>query len=194
MFDQKFWDRYYRDQDIPWDMGHVSPPLKAYIDQLENKAIRILIPGAGNGHEAEYLWQQGFHNIFILDISKLPLKNLQRRVPEIPQERFILQDFFEHRGSYDLILEQTFFCALSPSLREKYVRQMYRLLAAGGKLAGLLFTFPLNPDQEKPPFGGSLEEYQTLFARHFKDIRIETAYNSHPARSSQEAFFILRKH
>lgn len=30
-------------------------PLKVYFDQLTNKDLKILIPGGGNSHEAEYL-------------------------------------------------------------------------------------------------------------------------------------------
>ena len=45
---------------LGWDLGEVSPPIKSYIDTLEDKNIRILIPGCGNTYEAEYLLEQGF--------------------------------------------------------------------------------------------------------------------------------------
>ncbi len=193
MFEKDFWDRYYRENDLPWDMGRVSPPLKSYIDQLTDKTLKILIPGAGNGYEAEYLWHQGFRNIHILDISPLPLKNLRERIPGIPDGQLICQDFFQHTGTYDLILEQTFFCALNPGWRKKYVEKMYQLLKPGARLAGLLFTFPLDIEQEKPPYGGSIEEYRQLFMSRFPRARVEPCHNSHPARQDSEAFFILRK-
>ncbi len=193
MFDQQFWDSYYRDQNLPWDMGEVSPPLKAYIDQLTDKQKKILIPGAGSGHEAEYLWQKGFQNIYVLDISPLPLKNLRERIPDIPEEQLIRGDFFRHKGKYDLILEQTFFCALHPSLRGRYAARMRELLNPGGKLCGLLFTFPLDIDQDKPPFGGSPEEYKKLFSPYFSEVRISLCHNSHPARQGNEVFFQLGK-
>ena len=49
---EKAWDNRYLNNDIGWDLGTVSPPLKAYFDQLENKELKILIPGGGNAHEA----------------------------------------------------------------------------------------------------------------------------------------------
>ena len=52
-----------------------------------------------------------------------------------------------------VILEQTFFCALDPALRDRYVAHMEQLLAPGGKLVGVLFNDTLNAD--RPPFGGS---------------------------------------
>ena len=39
-----------------------------------------------------------------------------------------------------LILEQTFFCAITPSLRLNYVMKVYRLVTDGGSLVGLLFN------------------------------------------------------
>ncbi len=193
MFDRNFWDQYYQDQNLPWDMGRVSPPLRAYIDQLTDKNLDILIPGAGNGHEAEYCWRQGFQKVRVLDISPLPLENIKRRIPDFPEAQLIREDFFSHNGQYDLILEQTFFCALAPTLRKRYVEKMYRLLRPGAKLSGLLFTFPLVSDQEKPPFGGSIDEYRELLTMRFTHVRIEECHNSHPARQGQEVFFIARK-
>jgi thiopurine S-methyltransferase len=61
------WNNRYLNDDIGWDLGEVSPPLKAYFDQLENKEIKILIPGGGNSYEAEYLLQKGFKNVFVVD-------------------------------------------------------------------------------------------------------------------------------
>ena len=49
------WDKRYQVDDIGWDLGDVSPPLKAYFDQLENKNLRILIPGGGNSYQGEVL-------------------------------------------------------------------------------------------------------------------------------------------
>jgi len=67
----------------------------------------------------------------------------------------LLGDFFNHKGEYDLIIEQTFFCALPPTMRQKYVWKMHELLAKDGILAGLLFNRKF---EVSPPFGGSQEE------------------------------------
>ena len=60
----KVWDDRYKNNDIGWDLGEVSTPLKTYFDQLENKELKILIPGGGNSYEAVYLFQQGFKNVY----------------------------------------------------------------------------------------------------------------------------------
>ncbi|WP_408648384.1 class I SAM-dependent methyltransferase [Tenacibaculum retecalamus] len=73
-----FWGKKYTSNKIGWDLGIVSPPLKAYFDQLENKELKILIPGGGNSYEAEYLFKTGFKNVYVVDISNKPLSNLKK--------------------------------------------------------------------------------------------------------------------
>lgn len=193
MFDKSFWDDFYKNENTPWDMGYISSPLKSYIDQLTDKNKKILLPGAGNAHEAEYLWSNGFKNLDIVDISKLPLQNLKKRVPQFDARKLIQKDFFDLTGQYDLIIEQTFFCSLLPNQRDDYAIKMHSLLRPGAKLIGILFTFPLDPTQEAPPFGGSEEEYYECFSPLFNIKVLETASNSHPARQDREVFIILEK-
>lgn len=189
---KEFWDKKYADNKLGWDIGYISTPLKTYIDQLTNKNSKILIPGAGNGYEAIYLLENGFTNVFVIDIALQPLKNIKERYPDFPSDRLINMDFFEFDDSnFDLILEQTFFCALNPTLRSKYADKMRSLLNTKGKLAGLLFDFPLT--NEGPPFGGTLQEYNKLFSHYFKINTMARAYNSIKPRKGNELFFIFEK-
>ncbi len=181
------WTQRYLNQNTPWDMGTASPPLTAFLQNLSDKNQRILIPGAGNSYEAEWLFKNGFSNVFVMDISEEPLQNLKKRVPQFPQNQFLYKDFFNHDEKYDLILEQTFFCALPPSDRENYVRKMKELLKPNGQLFGVLFDFPLTEDG--PPFGGSLMEYRTHFSKYFKIHKMKRCYNSIKPRSGKELFF-----
>jgi SAM-dependent methyltransferase len=189
--DKTYWETKYQENKTGWDIGYVSTPIKTYIDQLKDKNISILIPGAGNGHEVEYLYHQGFKNIAVIDIAKSPLDNLASKIPDFPKENLINQDFFEHNNTYDLIIEQTFFCAINPMLRIKYVAKMNSLLNKGGKLVGLLFNFKLT--NEGPPFGGSMEEYVNLFSSYFNINTLEISYNSIKPRQEREFFFIFEK-
>jgi len=193
-FNQDYWNKRYLEGDDGWDIGYPSTPLKEYIDQLENKDLHILVPGAGRAYEAEYLWRKGFRNTFVIDISPYILERFAERVPDFPKAQLVCGDFFEYEGDpegYDLILEQTFFCAISPGLRPKYAEKAAELLKKGGKLAGLLFNDPLNPDQ--PPFGGSAEEYEAYFKKFFDLKVLETAYNSIKPRAGRELFIVFKK-
>jgi SAM-dependent methyltransferase len=188
---EEFWDNRYKNNDIGWDLGQISPPLKAYIDQLTNQSIRILIPGGGNSYEAEYLYTQGFKNVYVIDVSETALHNIKSRVPTFPSQQLLHQNFFDLEMHFDLILEQTFFCALDPSLRNDYVSKMTDLLSTNGKLVGLLFDDPLHTD--RPPFGGSKSEYIKRFGSFFDIKLIDNAYNSHESRKGKELFFIVDK-
>ena len=189
LLDENYWSGRYEKGQTGWDIGYVSTPLKNYIDQLENRELKILIPGAGNAYEAEYLWEQGYRNVYVMDISSKPLESLRKRVPDFPITQLLEQDFFNHEEKYDLILEQTFFCALNPSLRSSYVKKAWELLKPGAKVAGLLFNIPLFDDH--PPFGGEKEEYKKLFSGYFEIAVMETAYNSIPPRAGNELFIKL---
>jgi len=143
LFDKDFWSTRYKTNDTGWDLGMVSPPIQKYVDSLGDKSMSILIPGGGNCYEIEYLFQKGFLNTHLVDISPEPVENIIARNPLMDTSKLQCGDFFEHEGHYDLIIEQTFFCALDPSLRSGYVKQMHHLLKPGGKMAGVLFDAPL---------------------------------------------------
>jgi len=189
--DESFWDERYKQNDIGWDIGYVSTPLKTYFDQLTNKDLSILIPGGGNSYEAEYLYRSGFKNTHVIDLSMTALLNLKRRVPDFPDKNLIHKNFFDLKAKYDLVIEQTFFCAIDPSLRQNYAKKAHDLLLDKGKLVGLLFNIPLNEDH--PPYGGNKDEYQSLFDAYFDIEIIELSYNSIPERSSNELFIKFSK-
>lgn len=184
-----YWNNRYTENDTGWDMGFISPPLLAYINQLTNKNLRILIPGCGNSYEAAYLAQQGFTDITLIDIAPLLVQQLKEKFIHQPAIKIVLGDFFEHLGKYDLIMEQTFFCALHPSLRSAYVTKMHSLLAPGGKLAGLLFSAHFQ--KSGPPFGGTSAEYEPLFKKYFHLHTMSVCYNSHSKRAGNELFIIF---
>jgi hypothetical protein len=187
----EFWEERYQRGEDKWNVGEISTPIKEYIDQITDKNIKILIPGAGNGYEFEYLIKKGFKNSFVVDYAATPLENIKKRIPNLNENQIINSDFFELEGKYDLIIEQTFFCALNPELREDYVRKMKSILNPKGKIAGLLFQFPLTA--EGPPFGGSNEEYIALFKKDFNIVTMKTAYNSISPRKNKELFVIFEK-
>ncbi len=188
-FNRSFWKERYKNQTTGWDIGYPSTPIQNYIEQLTDKEISILIPGCGNSYEAEFLHDSGFKNITILDIVENPLKNFSKRVPSFPKEHLIHANFFNHQKKYDLILEQTFFCALEPKFRKDYAKKMHELLHKKGKLVGLLFDFPLTA--KGPPFGGTKDEYIKLFSTYFKLKTLEKSHNSIEDRMGKELFIIF---
>ncbi len=190
LLNQEYWDTQYKANTTGWDLGNVSPPIKAYIDTLEDKNTSILIPGCGNSYEAEYLLNQGFTNVTVIDIAPTLVENLCHKFENNPNIAIVLGDFFEHEGKYDLIIEQTFFCALPPTMRQQYVVKMHQILSENGKLAGLLFNRLF---EGGPPFGGSQAEYELLFADKFDFLKMELCTNSMIKRANTELFIELQK-
>lgn len=189
---KNFWNERYAQADTPWDIGYVSPALKTFIDALPDKNIRVLIPGAGRAYEAVYLFRQGFQQVFVCDWAEESFRQLKTMVPDFPANQLLCTDFFELEGTFDLMLEQTFFCAIPPSLRTDYVNKAAQLLPSGKTLAGLLFASHFGIPG--PPFGGTDAEYRKLFSPHFFIEAMEMCKNSILPRAENELFFqLIRK-
>lgn len=192
--DAHYWNQRYANNKTGWDIGSASPPLTQFIDSLTNKNTRILIPGCGNAYEAQYLLENGFQSIFLIDLSPIVVENIRVKFSDYIHQGYltvVCGDFFLLEQTFDLILEQTFFCALPVKLRKNYASKMHELLAPKGKLVGLLFDFPLT--EEGPPFGGNATEYKYYFSSLFTIEQMEQCPNSIKPRAGRELFFELSK-
>lgn len=190
-FDEAYWSGKYKQQLMGWDAGSITTPIKEYIDQLEDKNLRILVPGCGNGHEVQYLHDNDFTNVTVVDISAEPFAGLINKCSNWHEDSFIVNDFFNIIGKYDLIVEQTFFCALDPQMRHNYASKMHDLLAHEGKLVGVLFK--VNFAGHNPPFGGNKEEYVEYFQNRFEFKVFDDCHNSIKPRVGEELFINLIK-
>ena len=142
-YTQEDWQRHYDEGDLGWDLGQVAPP---FIRLFESNIIlpgKTLVPGCGRGHEVIYLAENGFE-VTAVDYSSGAVNHLNSTVQEHKLKCQVLHmDFFgidsAHNGVYDLLIEQTFFCAISPEQRPSYVSTVARALKQGGMLAGLFY-------------------------------------------------------
>lgn len=189
--DQNFWQLNWENQNTSWDIGYAAPAICKYLEQYLNKNAAILIAGCGNAYEAEFLVNQGFNNITLIDIAPKAVEILKEKFAQKPQVKVLCEDFFEHNSRYDLMIEQTFFCAIHPSKRNDYVKKAHQLLNKNGKLIGLLFNKKF--EKEGPPFGAEIEEYKALFTPYFDIKTMEPCYNSIERRKDAELFVNLIK-
>ncbi|QJP34614.1 methyltransferase domain-containing protein [Nonlabens sp. Ci31] len=189
--DQNYWQERYVEHTTGWDLGQASKPLKSIVDKIEDKELRILIPGAGNAYEAEYLIKNGFSNVTVLDIAWKPLLQLKERLKNTEDIAIIQGDFLKHKGNYDLILEQTFFCALESRFRESYINKCHELLKKNGCIEGVLFDF--DSKTKEPPYPATKKEYLNLFQKKFEIINLDRCLISEEARQGKELIIKMKK-
>lgn len=183
-----YWEDRYLTGDFPWDLGHPSGPLLHYMRQLADKRLRILIPGGGAGHELAWLHHHGFANAVMLDFAPYAVQRVRSQYPQVPEHAVIEGDFFAHQGQYDLVLEQTFYCAIDPARRDGYMQHMATLVRPGGTLAGVWFAFKFDP-AVGPPYGGSPLEYHQRMSPWFRLTRlVNPCPDSEPARAGKEVW------
>lgn len=188
---QAFWNEKWETRKTGWDIGMPSPAIVEYLIRNVYKNAAILIPGCGNAYEAQFLLDHGYTNISLIDISTVANELLREKFKSNPEVKIYCENFFEHEGQYDIIVEQTFFCALNPDLRADYVKKTAELLKNDGSIIGLLFNRKFeNPG---PPFGGIQEEYKELFKDNFDLKVLETAENSILPRKGSELFIHFKK-
>lgn len=192
---QEDWQRHYDEGDLGWDLGQVAPP---FIKLFESKTIlpgKTLIPGCGRGHEVIYLAENGFE-VTAVDYSPGAVNHLKSTVQERNLKCEVLHmDFFgidsAHNGIYDLLIEQTFFCAISPEQRSFYVSTVARALKKGGMLAGLFYH--TGEEEGGPPFNTTREDIKKYFSDSFEIRQLSKAEDSAEQRKNKEWLAILIK-
>lgn len=193
-FQRDHWQTYYNHDDLRWDIGEVSPPMKRLWEEGILKQGRVVIPGCGQGHEVLFFARQGFE-VTGVDFTDGAVRLLRGNLEKAGlSARAIQSDFFELDGShdafYDLMLEQTFFCAIHPRDRVRYVETARRILKPGGLLAGVFYETGI---EEGPPYNTTQEHIREHFSGGFEIVRLEKCSHSHERRAGNEWLVILRK-
>lgn len=188
------WEADYTRGTDGWDLSGPTPVFKRLASSGQFTPGRMMVLGAGRGHDAREFARHGFQ-VMAVDFTLYAVHEMQRLAePNAPVE--ILQhDLFtlprELDNSFDYILEYTCFCAIDPQRRSAYADMVMRLLKPGGIYIDL--AFPLDDHAGGPPFAVSLSEILALFsARAFTLLRRETPADSVPQRRGLEQLLIFR--
>ncbi len=191
-YQREDWQEYYDQDDLRWDLGEVSPPLKRLWQEGVLGAGRMIIPGCGQGHEVLFFAEQGFE-VTGVDYTDGGVGLLRNNLQKAGLKAQVVQsDFFElddsHHGHYDLLLEQTFFCAIHPRDRTRYVDMARWLLKPGGLLAGLFYH---TGEDDGPPYNTTQEDIQKNFSAGFEIVRLEKCDHSIEKRKDKEWLVVL---
>jgi methyl halide transferase len=191
------WEADYERKTDGWDLGGPTPVFKRLALRASRELIpgRMIVLGAGRGHDAREFARNGFQ-VIAVDFASHAVQEMHRLAdPDAPVE--ILQnDIFalpeKLDQSFDYVLEYTCFCAIDPKRRAEYADVVTRLLKPNGIYIDL--AFPLDGRKGGPPFAVSAGEILDLFQkRRFKLLSREVPADSIPPRRSAEELFIFQK-
>jgi SAM-dependent methyltransferase len=189
------WDADYERRTDGWDLNGPTPVFKRLASSRELAPGRMMVPGAGRGHDAREFARHGFR-VTAVDFAPRAVREMHRLAdPALPVE--ILQhDLFtlppELNHSFDYVLEYTCFCAIDPARRAEYADLVTRLLKPKGLYIDL--AFPLDGRRGGPPFAVTEAEIMELFqARGFKLTWREKPADSIKPRHHAEELFIFQK-
>jgi len=189
------WESNYEKHEDGWDLGGPTPVFKRIATNARFVPGRMLVPGAGRGHDAREFSRHGFE-VTAVDFTAYAVNEMKRLAdPNAPIEIF-QQDIFtfphEYDGAFDYLLEYTCFCAIDPQRRSEYADVVTRLLKPEGILIDL--AYPLDNRKDGPPFGLTDSELLDLFQeRGFKLLSREKSADSIPRRKEAEELFIFQK-
>jgi len=188
------WQKHYDTGDLRWDLGEVSPPLAQLWRKKKLRPGKTLIPGCGRGHEVTFFAEKNF-DVTGVDFSPGAVTHLTETLSQKGlRAKVLLRDFFElesiHDNGYDLVLEQTFFCAIAPAARPLYVETVHRLLKTNGLLVALFYE---TNEDGGPPYHTEYADIPRLFSRHFAIEHLEKTPHSVERRRGREWLGILRK-
>jgi SAM-dependent methyltransferase len=158
------WEERWRAGDTGWDHGEAAPPLVDWLSR-HSPSGRVLVPGCGSGHDVRALAAASPElEVTGLDIAPSAIAKAER-IPSSGCISWRVGDFLEPapdlRAAFDLVFEHTCFCALDPSLRDKYVCGLNQVLRPGGYYLAIFYLDPISPNG--PPFRVSREELDERF-------------------------------
>jgi SAM-dependent methyltransferase len=174
-----YWQGRFEAHDTPWDLGHPSIVLLEALGEVESHGVkvegaRVLSPGCGRGSDALELARRGAH-VTGVDWSKAavdalrgaPIRVLHGDMFALPPEQV------------DMVCEHTFFCAIDPGMRLRYVETILQWIAPRGFLIGNFFVVPqeyaqtlpglsLTQEGKGPPFAVTEADLKQLFSPYFE--------------------------
>jgi SAM-dependent methyltransferase len=155
--DADAWNARYEIGSIPWDLGRAHPELETRLaldPALGTRSVgRVLVPGAGTGHDAAALAQAGWR-VTAVDIAPAVEAALLRRLAADHASVLIADSLeIEVDEPFDLIFDHTFFCAIDPPDRPRFGAMVDRVLAWSGSVISIVFPIGRPASEGGPPWG-----------------------------------------
>lgn len=189
------WEGDYERKTDGWDLGGPTPVFKRLAASGRFKPGRMVVPGAGRGHDAREFARHGFQ-VTAIDFAPYVIREMERLTDPTAPVEIRQHDLFslpnELHDSFDYLLEYTCFCAIDPKRRTEYADLVAHLLKPGGIYIDL--AFPLDGRPGGPPYSVAESEIFDLFTRRgFHLLSREKPEDSVAPRRDAEELFIFRK-
>ena len=134
-----------------FDVGGPSATLTSALSSMgpPEPDMTALVPGCGRAYDALALAQHGYKKVVAVDLSATACEAARRELQSCGAAaagriEVLCADFFTLEGTYDLIWDCTFLCALDPSVRERWATQSRSLLSERGTLLTCVFPIAEN--------------------------------------------------
>jgi SAM-dependent methyltransferase len=191
---QDRWEAAYESGRDGWDLGG---PALAFIQLAASGRLapgRMLVPGAGRGHDAREFARRGFA-VTAVDFAAYAAQEMRRLDDPASPMEILQHDIFALPGtldgSFDYVLEHTCFCAIDPGRRAEFAAMVARVLRPGGHYITL--AFPLDDHVGGPPFAVAAADVLALFGGHgFALVSRETPPTLSERRRGLEELLVLR--
>lgn len=182
----KFWTDIYKTGKMGWDLGEPATAFVDMVPRLKFPKSRILVLGSGYGHDAAYFAKLG-HIVTAVDFSQAALDGAQARYPDLTinwHKADVFELPREWAGQFDLIIEQTCYCAIEPARRNSLLRAWMHMLQPQGQLLGVFFS--MEKRNGEPPYGGSEWEVRERLKKNFQFLFWGRWHKSPPNRAGKE--------
>ncbi len=186
----EWWTQVYQEEIHPgWDLKIPHPAFVDTFPRMKQPRSRVLILGAGEGHDAAYFAEKG-HLVNAVDFSEEALMRARSHYGQLPIN-FLHADAFnlpiQFDKNVDILVEHTFYCAIPPEKRHQLVQTWNRCLISGGLLMGVFFA---TEKRTGPPYGATEWEIRERIQRDYH-ILFWGRWRQSPGRRQGKELFVL---
>ena len=150
----EYWEARYKDINSTFDWLEDYRTLKDIIDNLSipKETGKILNLGCGNSEFSENMYDDGYHNIYNIDISKNVINIMKKRNEKRPEMSFEVMDVRDlkyENNSIDLAVDKSTIDALLCGENSyinvaKMIKEVQRVLKVGGYYMIISYGSPEN--------------------------------------------------
>lgn len=189
--DTDFWLHRWEQGQTGFHQSRVMPLLQKHWPGLGLPAgSRVLVPLAGKTLDVLWLAEQG-HTVLAVELSPIAVRQFFEEHALQPETRSTPQGTRYHAGPIEFLCGDIFgldaatladcagcydraaLIALTPELRERYVRHVYGRLPAGCRTLLLTLDYP-QAEMDGPPFAVPESEIQARYGDRWRIEPLET--------------------